>query len=89
MADLQHNPSSSGANEENPIINGSGAALQSGGNTAGGGLGGDVGGPPGIYGGVESGIHAPPVPRKDKNLREFLAAMDEFAPIVGFPFQLW
>jgi len=86
MADLQHNPCSSNANEENLVANGSGEAIQSGGNTTGG-LGGDVGGPPGIHGGVDAGIHAPPpVPRKDKNLREFLVAMDEFAPIVGFFF---
>lgn len=92
MADLQHNPSSSSANEENAIANGSGGAIQPGVNTTGP-LGGDSSGPPGIHGGVDPGIHAPPVPRKDKNLREFLAAMDEYAPIVGYPilisFQLW
>lgn len=70
MADLQHNPSSSSANEEN-IANGSVGTIQSGGNIAGG------------LRAVDAGIHAPPpVPRKDKNLREFLAAMDEYAPII-------
>ena len=90
MADLQHNPSSSSTIEEKLVANGSGGAIHSGVNTAGG-LGGDAGGPPGIHGGVDAGIHAPPpIPRKDKNLREFLAAMDEYAPIVSpLPFQLW
>ena len=84
MAELQHNPSSSNANEENLVANGPGGTIQSGGSTTRG-LGGDIGGPPGIHGGVDAGIHAPPpVPRKDKNLREFLAAMDEYAPIVSF-----
>lgn len=76
MADLQPNP----ANEEN-----SGGVQAMSGNTSSGGVGGGAGGggDPLVLSGVgDPGLHAPPVPRKDKNLREFLAAMDEYAPIV-------
>lgn len=78
MPDL-HNPSIS-ENDEHP--NGAAAPVAAP-LAAAGGSGLEAGVLPGL-GGVEPGIHAPPpIPRKDKNLREFLAAMDEYAPIVS------
>jgi len=67
MADL-HNSGGS-ANDES--ANGISAAANA--------VNADSGGAPGI---VDPGLHAPPLPRKDKNLREFLVAMDEYAPII-------
>ncbi|KAF8474578.1 transcription initiation factor TFIID 23-30kDa subunit-domain-containing protein [Kalaharituber pfeilii] len=65
----------SNANDDN--ANGGGVASAGGAAGMGADVAGLTGRPP-----AEGGIHVPPVPRKDKNLREFLAAMDEYAPII-------
>lgn len=75
------NPEGSGANDENS--NGALVVASTADSTRAMAVPGMMGVPEG-----DPEIHAPPppLPRKDKNLREFLAAMDEYAPIVSWVF---
>ena len=87
MAD-QHNNNNNGSNLEGrganaENSNGAASAIVAGASAGAMAVPGVMGAPEG-----DPEMHAPPppLPRKDKNLREFLAAMDEYAPIVSFFF---